>query len=422
MTTARPPARRSLVVVMDSVGIGAAPDAAAFGAADVAANTVLHTVAHAANTGRRLALDELVRWGLAAAVKAATGQDLPGWPATPPEGWAAALAEVSAAKDTLTGHWEMMGVSTPRPWHVFADTDPSIPPDWIEGWARACGVPGVLGNVRADGLAVLERWGAASRDSGRPIVYTSADSVIQIAVHASTFGLPRLAAIAAEARARANGWPVARIITRPFMEDGHGGWMRTVDRHDWVIDPPAPLLSEILAAAGIPVYGLGKIPDILGHRGLAREVPVADLEDNLAKTLEVWRASPAPAVVMTNLAEFDTLHGHRRDPEGYGAALETVSRWLTAVRVAMQPHDLVIVTADHGNDPTAPGHDHTREWVPWLMQSLDAHAERAVGLPRAHAVTRRGFDLTAQTLAAWHGIDLPPRSSSSPATDLESDA
>jgi phosphopentomutase len=296
----------------------------------------------------------------------------------------------------------MLGVTVPRPWHVFPDATPAIPVEWIDAWCAAAGLPGVLGNCRASGTDILVRWGEASLRTGYPIVYTSGDSVIQIAAPMPSFGLDRLMSIAQIARRMADAWPVARIITRPFESDGQGGWRRTADRHDLAVPPPARLAHEDLADAGWIIHGIGKIPDILGHRAIHVAHPAADNAAAMAIIEHLWSTLPAGHIILANLNDFDTRYGHRRDPVGYAHALAAFDAAWGDVMAHSRPGDLAMLTADHGNDPTAAGTDHTREWVPWLARTWGAALPDEVKVPRGHAIRHDGFDLVATALRAWH--------------------
>ncbi|MCC6008541.1 MAG: phosphopentomutase, partial [Rhodobacteraceae bacterium] len=317
---------RAFLVVLDSVGCGGAPDAAAFG--DAGANTLAHIAracadgrADGAGRGGPLRLPHLDALGLGAAVRLASGADMPGFGAAPEGRWGAAT-ELSRGKDTPSGHWELAGLPVPWDWHVFPRTDPAFPPDLMAAIARAAGTAGSLGNVHASGTEIIARLGAAHLSSGWPIAYTSADSVLQIAAHEEAFGLARLQAMCAELAPRLHGMRVGRVIARPFTGTP-GDFRRTANRRDYALAPPAPTLLDRAAAAGYETHAVGKIGDIFAHRGITHDHgggPDATLIDRL-EVLIAGGAGP-DALVFANLVEFDSLYGHRRDVAGYAAALE----------------------------------------------------------------------------------------------------
>ena len=383
---------RAFVIVMDSVGCGGAPDAAEFG--DAGANTLAHIAQARATAGDPIRLPNLDAMGLGAAIRLASGAETPGLDAEPAGSWGAAT-EVSPGKDTPSGHWELMGVPVPWQWHLFPRTDPAFPPDLLAEIARLAGSDGTLGNAHASGVPVIEAHGAEHLRTGRPIVYTSADSVLQIAAHEEAFGLARLLDLCRAIAPRLHAMRVGRVIARPFA-GGPGSFRRTGNRRDFAMEPPRPTLLDAALEAGHETHGVGKIPDIFAGRGIAREVHGTDAE--LLDALEgLARTAPDGALVLANLVEFDTLYGHRRDVAGYARALERLDARIPGLTEPLGRGDLMILTADHGNDPTAPGTDHTRERVPVLVHGAGAGA---LGL--------RGFaDVGASAAAhlglAWRG-------------------
>lgn len=359
---------RAFLVVMDSVGCGGAPDAAAFG--DAGANTIAHIAqecaAGRADEGRQgaLHLPVLDALGLGAACRLASGAETPGLGATPRGRWGAAT-ETSRGKDTPSGHWELAGVPVPWDWTYFPQTQPAFPADLMAEVARLAGTGGTLGNCHASGLPVIEAHGAEHLQSGWPICYTSADSVFQIAAHEGAFGLERLLRLCADLAPRLHAMKVGRVIARPF-EGAPGAFRRTANRHDYAIDPPAPTLLDWVAGAGRATHAVGKIGDIFSMHGVGA-LHKAPSDAGLFEHLLRLAAEAEPgSLTFANFVEFDSLYGHRRDVAGYARALEWFDERVGAFLALLQPGDLAIFTADHGNDPTWRGTDHTRERVPVL--------------------------------------------------------
>ncbi|MBK5928244.1 phosphopentomutase [Rhodobaculum claviforme] len=389
----------AFLIVLDSVGCGGAPDAAAFG--DEGANTLGH-VAAACAAGRAdagrvgpLRMPVLDGLGLGRAVALASGLTVPfGGDGTLRGRWGAATA-TSAGKDTPSGHWELAGQPMRTPWTVFPDTCPAFPPALSAAIATRAGTAGILGNRRASGTEVLEDLGAEHLRTGWPICYTSADSVVQIAAHTGAFGLERLLDLCAGLAPMVHGMGVGRVIARPF-DGAPGAFQRTPDRRDFAIPPPAPTLLDAVQAAGHRVEAVGKIGDIFAHRGIDRLHKGADDRALMDHLHRLAADAPDGALVMANLVEFDTLWGHRRDVAGYARALEWIDaeagRFLSRLRFG----DLVIFTADHGNDPTWHGTEHTRERVPVLA------AGRGVGQIGAVAMADVGA-----SVAAHLGVPAP---------------
>jgi phosphopentomutase len=391
---------RGFLLVMDSFGIGAAPDAAAFG--DAGADTYGHIVAACAagkadRAGLRqgpLRTPNLDRLGLAAAASVARGRD-----AWQPAACYGAAAELSRGKDTPSGHWEMAGVPVLSDWGYFPRTVPSFPKALTDALIREAGLPGVLGDCHASGTEILDRLGAEHLRSGKPIVYTSADSVFQIAAHEESFGLERLYDVCLIARRLVDAWNIGRVIARPFL-GAPGSFKRTGNRRDYATPPPEPTLLDRLKGAGREVVSVGKVSDIFAAQGITRKVK-ADGNDALMRaTLDAAASAPDGALVFTNFVDFDTLYGHRRDVAGYAAALEEFDRQLPALEAALKPGDLAIISADHGCDPTWPGTDHTREFVPVIAFGP---ASRPAALGR-----RDSFADIGQTLARHLGLGPLP--------------
>lgn len=368
---------RALLIVLDSVGAGHAPDAADYG--DAGANTLGHIlerrpglkIPHLDTLGLRLALD------LAA-----------GGPGGIPEcGSMGVMTELSAGKDTTTGHWEIAGAVLEKPFAVFE----KFPPGLVMAIEREGGIT-FIGNKAASGTAILEELGAEHVATGRPILYTSADSVLQIAAHEGVFPLEKLYALCKIARRVCDEYAIGRVIARPFLGE-EGNFRRTANRHDYSLIPPRTVLNE-LQDAGIPVRGVGKISDIFAGSGISESHPTVSNAHGMETLSALWETG-APGLIFANLVDFDMLFGHRRDVEGYAAALEEFDVWLGGFLPRIGPNDLVLITADHGNDPTWRGTDHTRERVPVFL--LQGGRTENLGL-------RPGFHFIANTLRQAFGL------------------
>lgn len=342
-------AGRVIVIVADGVGCGGAPDAGAYG--DAGADTL-------GNLARRqhgLHLPNLGALGLGNVTAIEGVAQVTGAGAA----WGA-MCEVSNGKDTITGHWEMAGLVTAQGFTTFPD---GFPARITEPLARAAG-RGLLGNKAASGTAILDELGPEHLRTGALILYTSADSVLQIAAHEDVVPLPELYRICAEARLIADRERIGRVIARPFV-GAPGGFRRTYNRRDFVVVPPQPTLCDVLTAAGTPVVGIGKISDIFAARGVSQSVHSEGNGDGMRLTLETLERMSG-GFLFVNLVDFDTLYGHRNDCPGFARALGQLDGWLPALQARLRPDDAVFITADHGNDPTTPGTDHTRERVPLL--------------------------------------------------------
>ncbi|MDF0602843.1 phosphopentomutase [Psychromarinibacter sp. C21-152] len=365
---------RAFLIVLDSVGCGGAPDAADFG--DEGANTLGHIAAECAagraEEGRSgpLALPNLDALGLGAAIRLASGAETPGLDAAPTGLWGAA-EEVSPGKDTPSGHWELAGVPVPWEWHYFPDTKPAFSPDLVDAVCRAAGTEGILGNCHASGTVIVDELGAEHLRTGWPICYTSADSVFQIAAHEEHFGLERLLDLCRALAPRLHAMKVGRVIARPFVGSEAEGFSRTTNRHDYAIAPPRPTLCDWVQGAGRRVQAVGKIGDIFSMQGIDEVRKGAD--SALFEHLCDYAAEAVDeSLTFANFVEFDSLWGHRRNVSGYARALEWFDRELPRFLDRLRPGDLAIFTADHGNDPTWHGTDHTRERVPVLGHGLGA--------------------------------------------------
>ena len=365
---------RAFLIIMDSVGCGGAPDAAAFG--DAGSNTLGHIVNECASgraeIGRSgpLALPNLDALGLGAAIRLASGSATPGLSAKPLGRWGAAT-EVSKGKDTPSGHWELSGVPVPWEWTYFPDTNPCFPADLVALVCKLAGTDGILGNCHASGVPIIAAHCEEHLRTGWPICYTSADSVFQIAAHEEAFGLERLLKLCQDLAPTLHAMKVGRVIARPFTGTP-GNFKRTSNRHDYAIAPPSPTLLEWVANEGRATHAIGKIGDIFSMRGIGalhKGKSDVDLFDHLDRLAQ--EAEPG-SLTFANFVEFDTLYGHPRDVPGYARALEWFDGRLGTFLAALKPGDLAIFSADHGNDPTWNGTEHTRERVPVLCAGVTA--------------------------------------------------
>ncbi len=367
---------RAFILVIDSVGCGGAPDADQFFNGDVAdtgANTVAH-IAQACAEGRAeegrtgpLLIPNMDALGLGAAVRLASGAQVAGLTASPTGTWGAAT-EASRGKDTPSGHWELAGVPVSWDWHYFPDTIPAFPGDLVDEVCRRAGTDGILGNCHASGVPIINEHCAEHMRTGWPICYTSADSVFQIAAHEQSFGLDRLLKLCRDLSPTLHAMNVGRVIARPFIGEG-GEFRRTKNRRDFAMAPPDPTLTDWVRDAGRRVYGIGKIGDIFSMRGIdeVRKGTDAELAEHL---LTLMDEAVDGSLTFANFVEFDSLFGHPRDVSGYARALEWFDIKLARVLRLARKGDLIIVTADHGNDPTWIGSDHTRERIPVLIHGL----------------------------------------------------
>ena len=385
---------RAFLVVIDSVGIGGAPDADQYfndGVPDTGANTLGHIAQWCATERAEgpLALPAMVSLGLGAALEMSSGCDLLAGDVTGTWGVA---REVSKGKDTPSGHWELAGLPVPWDWHYFPKAEPSFPPDLVDAVAQAAGTDGILGNCHASGTEIIARLGAKHLRTGWPICYTSADSVFQIAAHEETFGLDALLSLCAEIAPILHEMKVGRVIARPFVGED-GSFQRTGNRKDFAIAPPEPVLTNWVQDAGRRVYAVGKIGDIFSMTGID-EVRKGDDRTLMRHLADLVADAEAGSLTFANFVEFDSLYGHRRDPAGYAEHLEWFDRALSDLLPRLQDGDILIVTADHGNDPTWTGTDHTREQVQVLVAGQGAGRLGQIG-----------FSDVATLVATHLGID-----------------
>ena len=388
---------RFIVIVLDSVGIGETPDAAAYG--DVGS----HTLGNMATAVGGLQLPNLEKMGLSNIAL------IPGLaPQTAPTAAFGKMGEVSAGKDTTTGHWELMGLHLKQPFPLYPE---GFPADVMERYTAESG-RGWLGNYPASGTVIIEDLGAEHLATGKTIVYTSGDSVFQIASHEEIIPVEELYRICRIAREILRGeHEVSRVIARPFVGEP-GNFIRTANRHDFSVVPPEPTLLDSLKDAGQMVHAVGKIEDIFVGQGITSAVHTQDNMDGVDKTLAAIREGTEPGIIFTNLVDFDAKFGHRNNPQGYADALAAFDQRVPELLAALNPEDVLILTADHGNDPTTPSTDHSREYVPILIVGDQVAAGANLGV-------RESFADMAATIADALGVRMPPAGQSFKTTILK---
>jgi phosphopentomutase len=368
--------KRAIILVLDSFGIGASRDAYKFD--NVGADTLGHIASWCANSRTSgdnqgpIRLPNLSSLGLMHAARESSGS----FPAGTDEGILvtggyAHAEEISSGKDTSSGHWEMAGVPVLFDWGYFHDKQNSFPEYLLTAFIEQAGLPGVLGNCHASGTEIIARYGEEHIRTGKPIVYTSADSVFQIACHEETFGLERLLEISQVAFSLLGQYKIARVIARPFVGNKESGFTRTGNRRDFSVSPPSATLLDKLCEANGKVLAVGKISDIFAGNGISKKYKATGISELFDVTLQAMQDAGDQSLVFTNFVDFDSEFGHRRDVAGYANALEYFDRRLPEVLAQMQDGDILILTADHGCDPTWPGSDHTRENVPVLVYGKD---------------------------------------------------
>ena len=377
---------RAFLVVMDSVGIGGAPDADTFfngRVPDTGANTLGH-IAQACAEGRAedgrsgpLNVPHMASLGLGPAIELASGLHIASLDGTVSGTWGAAT-EMSRGKDTPSGHWELAGLPVPWEWHYFPDVSKSFPPALVAQLAAFAGTDEILGNCHAPGTAIIEEFGAQHIKTGFPICYTSADSVLQIAAHEESFGLQRLLELCEKMAPIAHEMKVGRVIARPFIGDAQSGFTRTTNRRDFAITPPAPVLSNWVQDSGARVYAVGKIGDIFSMTGFDEMHKGSD-ETLMGHLGDLVESAEDGSLTFANFVEFDSLYGHRRDVSGYARALEWFDAEIGTLLGQLRDGDLLVLTADHGNDPTWVGTDHTRERAPVLVAGQGAGSLGQIG-------------------------------------------
>ncbi|MFO7305887.1 MAG: phosphopentomutase [Gammaproteobacteria bacterium] len=397
---------RAILIVLDSFGVGGAPDAASFG--DLGSDTLRHIAERCASgdadcAGVRhgsLHVPNLRAVGLGECCRSATGC-IP--PALATNAWtrgaAGSATELSTGKDSQSGHWEIAGVPVDFEWTYFPDTEPSFPAELIGTLCARADLPGILGNKHASGIAILDELGEAHLRTGKPICYTSADSVFQIAAHEEHFGLERLYRVCEAARALLDPLKVGRVIARPFVGTRAGDFSRTLNRRDYGVVPPPATLLHRAEKAGRDVVSLGKIGDLFCHTATGRELKAADNDGIVDQMLQMLQRLEEGGLLFANLVDFDTLYGHRRDPIGYAAAIEAFDTRLPELFANMRSDDLAVITGDHGCDPTWRGTDHTRERVP--VMAFGTHvARQSLG-------SRSSFADIGATIARHLGLPPP---------------
>ena len=380
---------RAILAILDSFGIGGAPDAADYG--DEGADTLGHIAQN-----YPLSLPNLDALGLGAAAMLSTGAVPRGLTDQPKGGRFGVGREVSRGKDTPSGHWEIAGVPVPFEWGYFTRTEPAFPAELTDAIVAEAGLPGILGNKHASGTTVIAELGEESIRTGMPICYTSADSVFQIAAHEGYFGLDRLYRLCEIVFRHTEPLRIGRVIARPFVGETAAEFRRTANRRDFAIAPPEPTLLDRAKAAGRDVYAIGKISDIFAAHGVTHKLKAAGNMALFDRTLEAMEMIHDGGLIMTNFVDFDQEYGHRRDVPGYAQALEAFDRRLPELIAKMRSDDLLVLTADHGNDPTWPGTDHTREQVPILLFSPS--------LRPAPIGIRPSFADIGETVAHWLGL------------------
>ncbi|WP_010273991.1 phosphopentomutase [Paenibacillus senegalensis] len=381
--------KRICLIVLDSVGIGELPDADAFG--DKGAHTLGHLIER---TGVQLPHLQQLGLGNIAPLK---GME----PVSSPQAYYGKMAEVSAGKDTMTGHWEIMGLKITTPFQTYPD---GFPKPLLQEFSRRTGRP-VIGNIAASGTEIIKQLGSEQQKTGAWIVYTSADSVFQIAAHEDVIPLDELYRACEIARELTLHEPyvVGRIIARPYTGT-EGSYQRTANRHDYAVKPPGLTVMNSLQQGGYDCWAVGKINDIYSGEGVTRAISTKSNQDGIEKTL-AWLKEDFTGLLFTNLVDFDSLYGHRRDPQGYAKALEEFDQALPTLKESIGEHDLLILTADHGNDPYHPGTDHTREYVPLLVWSPRLKSPSSLGI-------RDTFADVGATIAHNFNVRMPDLGSS----------
>ena len=390
--------KRAIILVLDSFGIGATADADSFG--DAGADT-LGSIARvrAQSEAGPLRLPNLAKLGLYHAGRESTGE-FPAGVETNVEiiGAYGHAAELSSGKDTPSGPWEIAGVPVLFDWGYFTGKTNTFPKELLDSLIERADLPGVIGNCHASGTTIIAELGDEHVRTGKPIVYTSADSVFQIACHEEAFGLERLYALCDIARELVDDYKIGRVIARPFIGDGPDSYVRTGNRRDLTTPPHAPTVLDKLVDSGGEVYSIGKIADIYAHQGITKKIKASGNAALFDATLDTLESADDRSIIFTNFVDFDMLYGHRRDVSGYADALEYFDRRLPELLDAMREDDILFITADHGCDPTWEGSDHTREHIPVIAYGA--------GLEAGSIGKRETFADIGQTIATFFG--LPP--------------
>ena len=395
---------RVVLIVLDSFGVGGAPDAEKYG--DFGANT-LGNIASECEKGNaeskgvrtgKLFLPNMDRLGLGLAAIESTGQKVSGlgFSGQPESLWGVAR-EISNGKDTPSGHWEIAGVPVLFDWGYFLNTEPCFPDELTQNIIMKAGLKGILGNKHASGTEIIRELGEKHIQSGFPILYTSADSVLQIAAHEVHFGLDNLYTICKICRELVDRYNIGRVIARPFIGESANSFKRTENRRDYSVPPPSPTILDRVVDSGHEVIAIGKIADIFAHQGISKSVKAGNNQSVVDAIIDELGKAKKGDLIFANLVDFDMLYGHRRDVTGYAKALEDFDRQLPVIQKQLVDGDLVIITADHGCDPTWTGTEHTREQVPIL-----AFGSTIQGGPIG---TRRTFADIGETVAEFLGLE-----------------
>lgn len=368
---------RTIILLMDSFGIGYAHDAEKYG--DKGADTLGHICEwfaknrkDAEGKAKPLYLPNLAARGLSKAAELSRGCPLPeSLGAKHSLGAYTYAQEVSRGKDTLSGHWEIAGVPVDFDWGYFPNVPKCFPQELVDALIKEGNLPGVLGECHASGTEIIKELGEEHVRTSKPIIYTSADSVLQIAAHEEAFGLEHLYELCKLAYKLVQPYNIARVIARPFVGTCAADFTRTTNRHDYAVPAPQATLLDKMVAAGGNVYAVGKIADIFAHRGITKHYAAGGLDKLIDATIEAVKDAPDKSIVFTNFVDFDSSFGHRRDVQGYGEALEYFDSRLLEITALLKSDDLLLITADHGNDPSWTGTDHTREKIPVLFSGAD---------------------------------------------------
>lgn len=387
---------RAIILMLDSLGIGGAPDADKFGEAE--ANTFGTLARFREQQGRTLHIPNLVKLGLAKASELSVGQYPEGVEKTEEVvGAYGACSEISFGKDTPSGHWEMAGVPVLFDFGYFSDRTQSFPKSLTDKILARANLTGFLGNCHSSGTEILQALGEEHMKSGLPIFYTSSDSVFQIACHEETFGLERLYELCKIAREELADYNIGRVIARPFIGNNAADFQRTGNRHDYSLNPPGTtVLEKLINEQQGQVLAVGKIADIYAHQGISKYIKATGFDELYDRTLSAMDEAPEQSIIFTNFVDFDSSFGHRRDVDGYASALEAFDLRLPEIMAKMRPGDILYLTADHGCDPAWPGSDHTRERVPVVMYGQNVPAG-SVGI-------RDTFADIGQTVAKQLGL------------------
>jgi len=403
--------KRTVILLLDSFGLGGAQDAEKFVGKtaegkvfnDVGSNTLGHIAEECfegrAEEGRSgpLNIPNLNRLGFGQACKESSGLFPAGLnTAVEPVAAYGYAKELSTGKDTTSGHWEITGVPVEFEWGYFKERENSFPSELLDELIERGNLPGVLGNCHASGTTILEELGEEHMATGKPIVYTSADSVFQIACHEENFGLEKLYALCELARELVDKYHIARVIARPFVGADKYSFKRTGNRHDYSVPPPKPTLLDKMKASGGEVVSVGKISDIFATQGITKAVKTTGLDGLFDATLKALKEAGDQTIIFTNFVNFDADFGHRRNVSGYASGLEYFDTRLPEMILSLEDEDLLVLTADHGCDPTWEGSDHTREHIPVIFYGKDVKAGFIGG--------RDTFADIGQTIASYHGL------------------